>query len=342
LRVNATGVDRSKLPNAHDANIQDFMAKRGWFADPLTQPRWDIPDDVVVKVAVSGRSAVGEEQRKAGTQFPMTIESFREAARESILAGAAGVHVDLGNIFTEQGEPIDAATSTYDVYRRILDPLRDEFGDTFVVDCNVLRGASFEESMKPVVTGLADMAPVSAGYNREWTTESVKVLQEHGCKPEVVIHGTGEVGLAKMRLIDTGILEKPYTFIVLIGTPVDTALSPFSPCYLPNTADMARTLILIVDQLRTIDPDSVIMVCAAGRASLYLSALALMLGVHIRVGTEDTVWTHPHRDDLLKGNREAVETAMSLSRILGRTPRDGLRYRELIGIGSALQRTQSA
>lgn len=325
-------IDRSDIPGSHAANTQDFTAKRGWFAEPTIQPGWAIPEDVVIKVAVSGRSAIGQEGRLARGHFPMTIEAYQEATRRSLKAGAAGVHVDLGNIFDSDGNPLDATRSTYEVYREILDPLRDEFGDSFVVDLNVLRGENFMANVKPVIEGLADMAPVCPGYNRTWSTEAVKVLQENGCKPEIVIHGPGEIGLAKERLIDTGILEKPYYYIVLIGNAVDSGLSPFSYSWLPNMGDTCRQLLLIVEQLRAIDPDSVIMVCSAGRASTYLTTLSLMLGCHIRVGTEDTVWKYPHRDDLLESNEAAVTAAVEMAAALGRTARGADVYRQLTGI----------
>ena len=65
----------------------------------------------------------------------------------------------------------------------------------------------------------------------------------------------------------------------------------------------------MVDQIRKIDPTSVISVCAAGRATLYMTTLATMMGLHIRIGTEDTPWKYPNSDEHLKNNLEMFNMA---------------------------------
>lgn len=324
------------LPNAHNANIADFNVKKGWFADPKIQDRWDIPRSIVIKAAVSGRSAIGralgDTYQDLKGNYPSSLREFIGGAREALSCGAAGVHFDIGQIVDSQGNELDSRMSIAEVYRQMLQPLKEEFGDQLVVDVNILRGSDFNEALSPIKEGLAEMAPVAAGYNREWVTEAVKVIQDHGGKPEIVIHGSGEVGLAKQRLIDTGILQKPYYFIVLIGTPMDSGFSPFSYTYLPTPYDMCKQLIAIVEQIRDIDDTSVIIVCAAGRATHYLTTLATLLGLHIRVGTEDTIWKYPHRDEILAGNGEAVESAATMCRLLGREPATANDYRKLVGL----------
>ncbi len=329
-------VQGSGLPNAHNANIADFNVKRGWFGDPKIQERWKIPSKIIIKAAISGRSAIGRALRDAYQDlkgnFPSTVREYIRGAREALAGGAAGIHFDIGQIADSQGNELDSRMPIIEVYRQMLQPLKEEFGDRLVVDVNILRGSDFNEAVSPIKEGLAEMAPVAAGYNREWVTEAVKVLQDHGCKPEIVIHGSGEVGLAKQRLIDTGILQKPYYFIVLIGTPMDSGFSPFSFTYLPTPYDMCKQLITVVEQIRAIDESSVIIVCAAGRATHYLTTLATLLGLHIRVGTEDTIWKYPHRDEVLAGNGEAVESAAAMSRLLGREPATANEYRKLVGL----------
>ena len=77
--------------------------------------------------------------------------------------------------------------------------------------------------------------------------------------------------------------------------------------------------------------DSVISVCAAGRAGLYMTTLATMAGLHIRVGIEDTPWKHPNSNTLLKDNLEMFKMARDLAGLLGRTPASANDYRKLIG-----------
>lgn len=320
----------SDIPTIHEANIQDVSKKRGWFADPKIQPRWEIPENVVIKVAISGRSAT--EAESVSGAFPSTIPEFTNAAAEVIQGGAAGIHFDLSNMKKNTGVELDAGRKTVDVYREILAPLKQRFDDRFVVDVNILRGKNFQENVSPITEGVAEMGPVAAGYNIEWVRAVIKTMQDSGSKPEIVIHGSGEVGLAKKRLIDTGLLEKPYYFIVLIGTPVDAGLSPFSYTYLPDPVDMCKSLIFITEQIKNIDKESVIIVCAAGRAAHYITTLAMMLGLHVRVGVEDTVWRYPGKDEVLGGNLEMLKTAITTAEILGRKPADASEYRRIVGL----------
>ena len=80
-----------------------------------------------------------------------------------------------------------------------------------------------------------------------------------------------------------------------------------------------------------IGSDSVISVCAAGRAGLYMTTLATMAGLHIRVGIEDTPWKHPNSDQLLKDNLEMFKMARDLAGLLGRVPASANEYRAIIG-----------
>jgi 3-keto-5-aminohexanoate cleavage enzyme len=98
-----------------------------------------------------------------------------------------------------------------------------------------------------------------------------------------------------------------------------------------DAQDMAQHLFLMVDQIRKIDPTSVISVCAAGRAGLYMTTLATMMGLHIRIGTEDTPWKHPNSDVHLKDNLEMFNMARDIAGLLGRTPATANEYRALVG-----------
>jgi 3-keto-5-aminohexanoate cleavage enzyme len=73
-------------------------------------------------------------------------------------------------------------------------------------------------------------------------------------------------------------------------------------------------------------------VCAAGRATLYLTTLATMLGIHIRVGTEDTGWKYPHRPERFASNLEIFEAARDIASRLGREPATAAEYREMLGL----------
>ena len=75
---------------------------------------------------------------------------------------------------------------------------------------------------------------------------------------------------------------------------------------------------------------------ALNRPILALTALALVMGLHVRVGMEDTVWIWPHRDDLIRSNEEQVRAAVSLAGLLGRRVATSEEDRGLIGLPAAV------
>jgi uncharacterized protein (DUF849 family) len=56
-----------------------------------------------------------------------------------------------------------------------------------------------------------------------------------------------------------------------------------------------------------------------------------MMGLHIRVGTEDTPWKYPNSDERLQSNLEMFQMAKDIAGLLGRKPATANEYRQLIG-----------
>jgi 3-keto-5-aminohexanoate cleavage enzyme len=104
---------------------------------------------------------------------------------------------------------------------------------------------------------------------------------------------------------------------------------------------MISALTRYVQAIREITPDCVISVCAAGRASTYLATLALLMGLHVRVGMEDTVYAWPHKDDLLTSNREHFVLVRDIARNLGRELMTADEYFAAIGAVPAKVRNES-
>jgi uncharacterized protein (DUF849 family) len=70
----------------------------------------------------------------------------------------------------------------------------------------------------------------------------------------------------------------------------------------------------------------------AARASLYMTTLATMMGLNIRVGVEDTPWKYPNSDVRLANNLEMFSMARDMAGLLGRTPGSAAYYRGLLGL----------
>jgi len=289
------------------------------------QPKWDVPKKIAINVAVSGRFD--------GTEHapPTSIQNYVDAASEVIEAGACGVHIDFTWVTDDKGRRLDRDVPPVEAYSQVLEPLRRRFGKDFVPNLNVLNGSSFDVCVSPAREGLAEVAPCAPGHPDAFMVPAIQALEAFGVKPELAVHSSGEIELAKRKLIDTGILKKPYNWLILYGLPFNVGRSLLSGTSVTNARDMAQHLFLMVDQIRQIDPESVISVCAAGRATLYMTTLATMMGLHIRVGTEDTPWKYPNSDERLQGNLQMFTMARDMAALLGRTAATADEYRALIG-----------
>ncbi|WP_009478472.1 3-keto-5-aminohexanoate cleavage protein [Rhodococcus sp. JVH1] len=305
------------------------MENYAFAADPRLQPKWDVPEKIAINVAVAGRAGVGDSP-----DYPVDVEEYVDSASEVIEAGAVGVHIDFTWVTDSKGRRLDKDLPPTEAYGLVLEPLRKRFGYDFVSNLNVLNGKTFDECMSPAVAGLAEVAPCAAGHPVEFVVPAVQTLQDNGVSPEIVVHSSGEIEFAKRRLFDTGIAKGPSNWIILFALPVDIGRTLISGAWVTDTRSMATHLMLMVDQIRQIDPNAAITVCNAGRANLYITTLATMLGLNIRVGLEDSGWKHPNSDEATKSNLELFTRAKSIAAELGRSLATADDYRNQIGLSA--------
>lgn len=314
------------IPSLWEAARQE-MQEYQLGADLHLQPKWDVPETIGLHAAVSGRQGAGR-----GDAFPTSLEAFQEAAASVIEAGATSVHFDYTWIQDPSGRRIDKEMDPVEAYRTVIDPLRERYGTRFIVDCNVLNGRTFDECMAPARAGINEVAPCASGHPDAWMIPALKAVREAGVKPMIAIHSSGEIELAKRKLVDTGILEPPYYFNILYGLPFNSGRTLVSGTWTPSFRDMALHMFLMVDQLRSFAPDCVISVCAAGRSTLSMTTLATLLGLDVRVGTEDTIWKYANSDELVESNLQLFEMAKQIAALHGRRPATADEYRARLGL----------
>ena len=320
------GKDWNQLPSRNALMEKRGTRTMGTPPPPEVQPPWDIPEAVVVTAAVSGR-IVHDFQDDVATSFPLDIGSFQTAAIETIEARACGVHVDFGGI----NAIAQTGMSVPQIYDRIVSGIDAGTERDWVCDVNVLRGETFAENMFPISAGLGETAPMAPNFPVDWMEAVAQGVTDKGGRLFFSTHSTAEVDLANRLVISKGILVRPTCWIILIGYPYDDATDRLGT-YLAHPRAMMTELIQIVDRIREIDDGAFIQVCAAGRAGHYLATTAMLLGLHVRVGTEDTAYRFPHRDELLEGNREMVERAKATAETLGRRLATAAEYRSLLGM----------
>ncbi|MFH8657891.1 3-keto-5-aminohexanoate cleavage protein [Streptomyces afghaniensis] len=294
------------------------------FHDAGISDRWDIPEKLVVSVAITGAFFRHDQNPNQ----PLTPGAILDSAREVARAGASTVHIHVRD---DEGYNVLSP----DRFRQVIKPLRDEFPELAVDGCLVPALAGEWDLMKEVLqAGVLDAAPINttATYIGDSLfvkpapimIEKVRLINEAGAKPEIAVYTDADVSNADRFLFRSGLIEKGAAWLVLPALP---GCSPME-----NPRQMIEGLTRTVSAIRDIDPDAFIMVCAAGRASTHVATLAALMGLHIRVGMEDTYFLWPHRDDRIESNLQALRIGQQIAEVTGRPVATPAEYRAMLGL----------
>jgi 3-keto-5-aminohexanoate cleavage enzyme len=293
--------------------------------DLSPHPKWEIPDKVAVIAAPTGAFFT----RQQNPYQPYTPDEITKEAIECVEAGACSVHVHVRD---ENGFPSGDRAHT----EKVVKALRARFGANVHIDGEVLFGQTFEQMMEPIVEDFYESAAVNclAAWFSDTVTyippqtckATVEVLQAHGKGVILAVYNPGDIDNTYRWLIRPGIVKPPLTWGVCTALP---GASPMS-----NPLAMLETLLHMIRRIKEVDDDkrSNIVVTQSGRASSYLTTLAMLLGCHVRVGKEDTMYRYPHKDDVIVSNSQMVEQAVVIARQLGREPMTAAEYRQAFGM----------
>src|SRR3954471_1450631 len=101
--------------------------------DVVGQPKWKVPDVVVIEAAISGDHYQAPARRK-GTKNAR--ELAKQEALGAIGAGASAVHFSA---YDKDGK----RSGNLEDYRHMVDSSREKFGYGFLANCNSLYGDTF-------------------------------------------------------------------------------------------------------------------------------------------------------------------------------------------------------
>jgi 3-keto-5-aminohexanoate cleavage enzyme len=321
--VERAGLKTTWKPYGMPEVIDPFTSR---FADVDPMPKWKIPQKVMISATITGAFF----SKRSNPNQPITVDEIRDSAEECIQAGAPNIHIhvrDAGgfNVLDPQR------------FHDVIAPLRARYPDAMFDGCLVAvtdeESAVMESTMR---SGLFDALPVNTtaiccGDSMFFKAPHVvikkaQLAQAAGCKPIISVYDDGDIDNARRFLVASGLLAKPYYWLIL------PALPGCAPMH--NPQQMVDGLMRMVRSIRDIDEDAFILVCAAGRASTYLATFAMLLGLHVRVGMEDTLWHYPHRDDVIQRNVEHFLQMRQIATLLGRELMTPAEYRRAIGLPS--------
>ena len=242
------------------------------------------------------------------------------------MAGASTVHIHVRD---DNGYNV----LSLERFSEVIKPLKEEYPDLAVDGCLVpALDGEWDEMKRVLDSGLLDGAPINttATYIGDSLfakpapimLEKTRLIVEAGAIVEIAVYTDGDVSNANRFLIQSGILETPAVWIVLPALP---GCSPMD-----NPRQMIEGLSRVVNAIRDIDEEGVIMVCAAGRASMHVATLAAAMGLHIRVGMEDTYWLWPHRDQRIESNVQTYNLGEKLAEVVGRPVASRAEYKAML------------
>jgi 3-keto-5-aminohexanoate cleavage enzyme len=290
---------------------------------PISEP-WDLPDRLIVSVAITGAFFRAPQNPKQ----PLTVEAILESARSVLNAGASTVHIHVRD---DRGYNV----LSYDRFKAVIDPLKREYPDLVVDGCLVpVVDGEWEEMKRVLSARILDAAPINptATYVGDSMfvkptpilIEKTRLILESGALPEIAVYTDGDVSNADRYLIRSGLVKTPAVWLILPALP---GCSPMD-----NPRQMVEGLMRTAGAIRDIDEKALILVCAAGRASMALATLAASIGLHIRVGMEDTYYLWPHRETKIQSNLEPFALGAKLAEVVGRPVATRAEYRQLLGL----------
>jgi 3-keto-5-aminohexanoate cleavage enzyme len=290
---------------------------------------------VIITCAITG----GVHGRELNSGLPETPDDQAQSIYEAYQAGASVVHVHARDASTGYVKP---STSPND-YRVINRKIRAKCPNLIINNTTGVgtTGVDMRENIRSLEadpelasldcgplhfrTPLKRREPPLTGRDEDTTLEVIlpftfssmeffaKNMMEKNIKPEIEVFHNGDFWQVD-NLIEKGLLKKPYYHQFVMGFQ---KAAPAMPKYL-------------CEMLEMMPPDSIFSVIGVGLAQVPMITMSIIMGGHIRVGMEDTVWHS--RGRLYKSNAEQVERAANLVRVLGREVATPAEAREMLGI----------
>ncbi|MFW6448603.1 MAG: 3-keto-5-aminohexanoate cleavage protein [Halobacteriota archaeon] len=269
---------------------------------------------VIVTAALTG----GIHGKEANPAVPETPEEIAEAAAAAEDAGAAIVHLHARR---ETGE---RAFST-ERFQAVTEAVRDRTDEVIIQHSTggtgvpvALREGPLRTDPPPEMASL-DMGPLNR--YRHLTAENTRatvdrlydVMAERGIKPELEVFNDGHRNEVT-AFLDRRQVAEPVHLSLIFGGGTTTPAHP-------------RNLVHALSELPERASASVI---AFGRHQLPLTTMALVLGVHVRVGLEDNL--HLRAGEPARSNAQLVARTVDLAERLERPVATPDEARALLGL----------
>jgi uncharacterized protein (DUF849 family) len=254
-------------------------------------------EKVVVTVSVTG--SIGD--RTGNPSLPVTPREIAESALEAHDAGATVVHIHVRDV--DSGKP----SMEFSLYEEVVRRIRDR--SEMIINLTTGAGARFIPDHNDP-TGPASGSTLCPPQRR---IEHVLRLVPEICSLDVgsMNFDMGHIEIAN-HLIETKRVKRPPLFQLCMGTRWG----------IPATA---QNMALMKHALPT---DAIWAGFGIGATSFQMLAQSVLLGGNVRIGFEDTL--RISKGQLATSNRQLVEKAVEIIRLLGKEPATIRESREIL------------
>jgi 3-keto-5-aminohexanoate cleavage enzyme len=270
---------------------------------------------VIITAAITG----SRMQRDVAPYIPITPEEIVDSAVEAWKAGAAVAHIHVRDPETGLG------TQDTEMFRQVVEPLRVRTDLILCLTTSGIPGRNLptEERLAPLVLK-PELASFDAGSINlgggvfsnppDFLDQAATRMLQAGVKPELEVFDLGMV-MTCLALRDQGKLQEPLHFQFVLGTPWGAPATPKAFLHVLEHIPEGATWSTI----------------GIGKGSLPMAMMALIMGGHIRVGMEDSIYLR--KGVLAESNAQLVEQVVRLARDYGRDPASPAEARAMLGLG---------
>jgi 3-keto-5-aminohexanoate cleavage enzyme len=268
-------------------------------------------EKLIITVALTGNVPT----KRMNPNLPVTAEEIAADVRRCRDAGAVLFHVHARD--AEQKPTLDI-----NIYKHNARRIKERAPDVIVqLSTGARAGKDWEERARPVQL-LPEMGSFTTGSNNlpgiiyenspAFIEYLAGVYRETGVKPEIEVFETGMINNA-LFLHKKGFIQAPLHFDFVLGAP----------------GSMPGTLKNLQFLSESIPAGSTWSVAGIGKAEIPLSAAAIVMGGHVRVGLEDNLWLP---DGLPASNPLLVEKVVRIAGEIGREIASPDEARSLLGL----------
>lgn len=265
----------------------------------------------IITVAPTG----SQTTREHTPYLPITPKEIADSVYEAWQAGASIAHIHVKD---ESGNN----TLDLDTYREVINRIQDKCD--IIINVTTAGGLFMNDEDRLKVCELgSEMATFDAGsmnFGADVFLNSPSFLErlalkmkEHQIKPEIEIFDIGMLENT-MRMSRKGLIDLPAHFQFVLGIQGGMSATP-------------RNLLFLVE---SIPPGSTWSAIGASKDQLAINTMSILLGGHVRVGMEDSVYYR--KGELAKTNAQLVERIVQLSKMLGREIATPNEAREILGL----------